>query len=48
MARGTISWEEYLGALEEINYRGYLTIWPDPTADPAQQVQSMIRLFSGF
>jgi sugar phosphate isomerase/epimerase len=27
---GALDWEEYLGALEEIDYRGYLTIWPDP------------------
>lgn len=30
-----LDWAEYLGALEEIGYRGYLTIWPDPAADPA-------------
>jgi sugar phosphate isomerase/epimerase len=27
---GALDWEEYLGALEEIAYRGYLTIWPAP------------------
>src|SRR5262249_28623118 len=27
---GVLDWEEYLGALEEIAYQGYLTIWPDP------------------
>jgi sugar phosphate isomerase/epimerase len=31
---GALDWEEYLGALEEVDYRGYLTIWPDPAADP--------------
>ena len=31
---GALDWEEYLGALEEINYRGYLTVWPDPDGDP--------------
>ena len=34
---GALDWEEYLGALEEINYRGYLTIWPDPTREPGPQ-----------
>jgi sugar phosphate isomerase/epimerase len=27
---GALEWEEYLGALEEINYRGFLTAWPEP------------------
>ena len=27
---GALDWEEYLGALEEIHYRGYLTAWPAP------------------
>ena len=34
---GSLDWLEYLGALEEVNYRGYLTIWPDPTRDPGPQ-----------
>jgi sugar phosphate isomerase/epimerase len=27
---GALDWEEYLGALEEVAYRGYLTVWPPP------------------
>ncbi len=27
---GALDWIEYLGALEEINYTGFLTAWPDP------------------
>ncbi len=31
---GALDWEEYLGALEEIGYRGFLTVWPDPAENP--------------
>lgn len=34
-ASGALNWEEYLGALEEIGYRGFLTIWPEPLGDQA-------------
>lgn len=34
---GALDWLEYLGALEEVNYRGYLTVWPDPTREPGPQ-----------
>jgi sugar phosphate isomerase/epimerase len=27
---GALDWEEYLGALEEIGYHGFLTVWPAP------------------
>ncbi len=36
-----LDWEEYLGSLEEINYRGYLTIWPDPNGDPLAQFKAI-------
>ena len=32
---GILDWEGYLGSLEEIDYRGYLTIWPDSSGDLA-------------
>jgi sugar phosphate isomerase/epimerase len=38
---GALDWEEYLGALEEINYRGFLTIWPDPSRDPREQFTAL-------
>ncbi len=38
-----LDWEEYLGALEEIEYRGSLTIWPDPARDPGPQFTSMVE-----
>jgi sugar phosphate isomerase/epimerase len=25
------AWEEYLGALEDVDYRGHLTVWPPPS-----------------
>jgi len=34
---GALDWEEYLGALEEIGYRGFLTIWPAPGRPAAPQ-----------
>ncbi len=34
---GALDWEEYLGAFEQIDYSGFLTIWPDPARDIAAQ-----------
>jgi sugar phosphate isomerase/epimerase len=45
---GALDWEEYLGALEEINYRGYLTIWPDPSRDPGLQFTAIAGLLSRY
>jgi sugar phosphate isomerase/epimerase len=33
---GALDWEEYLGALEEIGYRGFLTVWPSPGRSAAE------------
>lgn len=41
---GALDWEEYLGGLEEINYRGYLTAWPDPGRLAAQLPALIERL----
>jgi sugar phosphate isomerase/epimerase len=32
-APGVLDLEAYLGALEEIGYSGFLTVWPDPAGD---------------
>ncbi len=32
---GALDWEEYLGALEEVAYRGFLSVWPPPGRAPA-------------
>jgi sugar phosphate isomerase/epimerase len=39
---GALDWEEYLGALEEFGYRGFLTIWPAP-GQPATQVTVILN-----
>ncbi len=36
-----LDWAEYLGALEEIDYRGFLTIWPEPDGDQAAQFSAI-------
>lgn len=38
---GALDWEEYLGALEEIGYRGFLTVWPAPGADAAAEFTTL-------
>jgi sugar phosphate isomerase/epimerase len=45
---GSLDWAEYLGALEEIEYRGYLTIWPDSEADPATYFTTVAELLKKF
>jgi sugar phosphate isomerase/epimerase len=42
-APGVLDWESYLGALEEIGYRGFLTIWPDPSGDPRVQYKAVVN-----
>jgi len=39
---GALDWEEFLGALEEVGYRGCLTLLPDPTRPIEQQVQAIL------
>jgi len=47
-APGVLEWEEFLGALEEINYAGFLTIWPDPYQPIAPQFQRLTERFARF
>ncbi len=42
-AHGALDWEEYLGALEEVNYRGYLTIRADPSQPPGPQFSAVAK-----
>lgn len=43
-APGALDWEAYLGALEEIRYRGFLTVWPAAGADPDAAFKAVVRL----
>lgn len=36
-APGVLDWESFLGSLEEVDYRGYLTIWPDPAREVSRE-----------
>jgi sugar phosphate isomerase/epimerase len=40
---GALAWEEYLGALEEIDYRGFLTVWPDPNLPVGPQFTTFLE-----
>lgn len=44
---GVLDWEEYLGALEEINYRSFLTAWPEP-GRMGVTVPALIERFKRF
>jgi sugar phosphate isomerase/epimerase len=48
MPPGVIDWEEYLGAFEEINYRGFLTVWPDPNLEPGPQFTTLVEVLSRY
>jgi sugar phosphate isomerase/epimerase len=47
-APGALDWESYLGSLEEVDYRGYLTIWPDPSGDQAAQFSATAERLKRF
>jgi sugar phosphate isomerase/epimerase len=40
---GALDWEEYLGALEEVGYGGFLTVWPAADLSVAAQFASITR-----
>ncbi|MFO0910239.1 MAG: sugar phosphate isomerase/epimerase family protein [Isosphaeraceae bacterium] len=45
---GALDWESFLGALEEVGYRGYLTVWPEPGRDGASEFKSVSRRLQAF
>jgi sugar phosphate isomerase/epimerase len=40
---GALDWEEYLGALEEIGYHGFLTVWPNAGSPAAAQFAAIAK-----
>jgi sugar phosphate isomerase/epimerase len=40
---GALDWEEYLGALEEIGYGGFLTVWPPPGRTAAAHFPAIVE-----
>ena len=40
---GALDWEEYLGALEEVGYHGFLTVWPPPGRPAATEFTAISR-----
>jgi sugar phosphate isomerase/epimerase len=45
---GALDWAEYLGALEEIDYGGFLTIWPDPSVDQGAAFNEFASVLKRF
>ncbi len=45
---GVLDWEEFLGTLEEIDYHGFLTIWPDPNQPTAAQFNTLVEHLRRF
>jgi L-ribulose-5-phosphate 3-epimerase len=45
---GVIDWEEYLGALEEIAYKGFLTVWPATNKPAAPQFTAIANRLKEF
>ncbi len=45
---GALDWEAYLGALEEIEYRGFLTIWPEPSLPIGPQFTALANRLKRF
>jgi sugar phosphate isomerase/epimerase len=43
-----LDWDEYLGSLEEVNYRGFLTVWPDLNRPTAPQFEAVVKRVQEF
>jgi sugar phosphate isomerase/epimerase len=47
-APGVLDWEAFLGSLEEVDYRGYLTVWPRPEASAVAEFQAVADWLKRF
>ncbi len=45
---GAVDWEEYLGALEEVAYHGFLTVWPRPGTSAEAQFAAISERLKAF
>ncbi len=45
---GALDWEEYLGALEETGYRGFLTVWPAAGRPAPAQFTAVLNRLKNF
>ena len=43
-ATPSLDWEQFLGALEEVDYRGFLTVWPDRPSDATAQLKALASI----
>ena len=43
-----LDWEAFLGSLEEIDYRDYLTVWPDKPEDGANAFKAIQKIVERF
>lgn len=43
-----LDWENYLGAFEEVGYRGFLTVWPEDAADPIATFRAVAASLARF
>jgi sugar phosphate isomerase/epimerase len=45
---GPVDWEELLGSLEEVDYRGYLTVWPASDDEMSATLRHYLEIFEAF
>lgn len=48
LGRGSLDWLEYLGALEEFDYRGWFVIQPSSADDPLAEAANAVKFLQSF
>lgn len=48
LGEGSVPWEKYLAALEDIGYKGFLTIEREVGDDPEKDIRSAVEFLKGF